>query len=182
MIAMYLMVELLLVRVSVWIALMAWFLGSAARLLSRERHGRAPDVIRNASSWEQWYRWSWLLSGVMFWLHILASYGVVHGWDHAAALQHTAEESYEVTGIRASWGVYVNFVFAALVLVYPAVILLRNRRIEAIDLLVFLFLSSIVFSATIVFENGILRIVSSMGFLFLVLTGIATARNLRRTD
>gem|GEM_PF-3647945 len=160
---------------------MAWFLGSTARLLSRERHGRAPDVIRNKSSWERWYRWSWLFSGVMFWLHILASYGVVHGWDHAAALQQTAEESYEVTGIRASWGVYVNFVFAALVLVYPAVMLQQNRRIEAIDVLVFLFLSSIVFSATIVFENGFLRIVSLIGFLVLVLIGTATARNLRRT-
>jgi hypothetical protein len=46
-------------------------------------------------------------------LHVLAAFHFRHHWNHAEAVQHTAEVSLRVTGIEAGYGIYFNHFFTA---------------------------------------------------------------------
>ncbi|MEM9367252.1 MAG: hypothetical protein AAGD07_14770 [Planctomycetota bacterium] len=158
-----------MVYVPVWLALLGWFTGSLARFCDRgEPQSKAGRI----------YRASWFIGSLMIVLHILASYGLVHDWSHQAAIEATAEESERVTGIRAGWGVYVNFAFATIWLAYSIAMIVQRFRMEAVDGFVFWFTAAIVFFATVVFETGLVRFSSIAGFFCL---GIAWLR-LPRSD
>ncbi|MBI1312151.1 hypothetical protein GC176_12740 [bacterium] len=51
----------------------------------------------------------WSLAGVLLGVHTLIAFHIEHGWSHAAALQHTAERTESVIGIRTGVGLYVNY-------------------------------------------------------------------------
>lgn len=167
----WIVAEFLLVRVSVWLAMLAWFGGAWFRATS------LAGSQQPASSGERAYHWLWLFSGLATWVHVLASYGFVHGWDHQAVLRQTAEESFQVTGLRADWGVYVNFLYAAVLTIYSSVMVIRGRRLERVDVWVFGFTAFIVFNATIVFKGGWLRVLASVATLVVILGhGLAWGR------
>lgn len=149
----------LLIYVPVWLALFGWFIGSVARTCEAHEAGRRNSV----------YGFAWLFGSVMIALHILASYGIAHGWSHNAAIEATAKESEQVTGIRAGWGVYTNFVFAAVWLGYSTALIVWGRRWPGIDRAVFWFTAAIVLSATVVFETGAVRWLSVAGFICLMI-------------
>ncbi|MFN7874657.1 MAG: hypothetical protein ACK5PB_05025 [Pirellula sp.] len=149
--------EFVFVRVSIWIASGLWFLGSAARAISRGQ----PSQLERA------YQWIWFFTGIFTWTHVLASYGLIHNWSHANVLQHTGEESYAVIGIRVPWGVYANFVFAGVLSGYSGWMILRNRRASWADSIVFLFLAFIVFNALVIFKTGPIRWIGLIGFVAL---------------
>ncbi|GAA4462285.1 hypothetical protein [Novipirellula rosea] len=151
------------IYVPVWLALIGWFVGSFARGRGVKDSGGMRDAV---------YGYAWLLGSLMIALHILASYGLAHNWSHAAAIEATADESERVTGIRAGWGVYVNFVFAAVWMGYSAAMITRKRRWPAVDQAVFWFTAAIVFSATIVFEAGAVRWLSVAGFTGLIIASL----------
>ncbi len=157
------MTSFLLVQVSVWMALVAWFVGAWCRTYGTFASDSSRTPLRQGT-FEAVYRWSWLWSAVATWVHVIASYALVHAWDHQAVLQQTAEESFQVTGLRAAWGVYVNFGYASILLVYSLVMLWLGRRLKFVDAAIFWFTSFIVFNATIIFKFGLLRIVSSVAF------------------
>lgn len=153
--------EFVFIRVSIWIAAGLWFLGSAARAVASAVSSAEPLRPERA------YRWTWFFSGVFTWIHIVASYGLVHHWSHANVLQHTGEESYAVIGIRAPWGVYANFVFAGVLCGYSSWMILRKERVYWADSIVFLFLAFIVFNALVIFKTGPIRWIGLTGFLAL---------------
>lgn len=132
------------VLVPVWVSLAAWWIGAVARFGESETARR-------------WYSWCWLIGSTAMWVHILGSYVVVHDWSHAAAIEATADESQRVTGIRAGWGVYVNFVFAILWSTYSVMLVRRRHVPPRVDPLVFWFLAAMVSMSTIVFEQGWIR-------------------------
>lgn len=152
-----------LIYVPVWLALAGWFAGSIARVRSNGNAASSADVV---------YRFAWLFGATMIVLHILTSYGIAHDWSHTAAVQATAEESEQVTGIRAGWGVYVNFAFTAIWLGYSVAMVFGRRRWLGIDPLVFWFTVAIVFSATVVFEAGAIRWLSATGFVALAVSWV----------
>jgi hypothetical protein len=156
----------LLIRASVWLALTAWFVGAWCRALvlphCRFSHADGQSLVS-----ETVYRWSWLLSAAATWVHVLASYGLVHGWDHQAVVSQTAEDSFAATGIRAGWGVYVNFAYAGILLAYSVAMLGYRRRLKFTDSAVFWFTAFIVFNAAIVFKGGALRVITSLAFIVL---------------
>jgi len=84
----------LLVYVPVWLALAGWFAGSFARTVGTRGGGERAESV---------YRFAWLFGAAMIVVHIIASYWVVYGWSHTAAVEATAEETERVTGIRAGW-------------------------------------------------------------------------------
>lgn len=157
------MISDFLIYVPVWLALVGWFVGSFARGRGVKDSGGMRDAV---------YGYAWLLGSLMIAIHILASYGLAHGWSHAAAIEATADESERVTGIRAGWGVYVNFVFAAVWMGYSIAMTTRKRRWPAVDQAVFWFTAAIVFSATIVFEAGAVRWLSIAGFTGLIISSL----------
>lgn len=143
----------LLVLGCVWLSVSAWFAGAIARDADPAGHT------------ERLYRTFWLFGAILILVHIVASYGFVHGWSHAAALAATADESFEVTGVRASWGVYVNFAFATVWLGYSIAMVRAGGRIARWDAAVFVFTALIVASATVVFERGVIRWAATAGFV-----------------
>lgn len=143
------------IYVPVWLALVAWFAGALAR------------ARRHRDSAETLYRVAWLFGGAMIIIHILTSYGLAHGWSHSEAIRATAKESERVTGIRAGWGVYVNFAFAVVWFGYSLVMVIAGRRFHRIDPVIFWFTAAIVFAATVVFETGAVRGMSLAGFVLL---------------
>ena len=163
------MFEILLVRVSVWLASIAWFIGAVCRQRASKSSTTKSDSSHPRETLEKIYRWSWLVGSLFMFVHIISSYGFVHHWSHQAAVLHTADVSFETTGIRAGWGVYVNFLFALLWLIYSSTMIFAARRIPIIDLVVFVFLAVIIACATIVFETGVIRLVALAAALFLVI-------------
>jgi hypothetical protein len=159
--------EFFLVRVSVWLACIAWFTGSGCRLLATNNEPESPGSQANAISCRSLYGWSWLAGACLSLIHIAASYGFVYHWSHAAAIEATAIDSFQTTGVRAGWGVYVNFLFAAIWLSYSVAILTGKERIRTVDVSVYVFTAAILACATILFEAGIIRYLAAVGFLAL---------------
>ncbi len=149
--------EFVLVRVSIWMAAGFWFLGSAARAISRG----VPSQLERA------YHWTWFFAGVFTWIHVIASYGLIHSWSHANVLQHTGDESFAVIGIRVPWGVYANFVFAGVLSGYSGWMILNKGRTHWVDSIVFSFLAFIVFNALVIFKTGPIRWIGLIGFVAL---------------
>ena len=147
--------EFVLVRVSIWIACGLWFLGSVSRVVSNSQQ------IANL---ESAYRWAWFWAGIFTWVHVFASYGLVHGWSHAAVLKHTGDESYAVIGLRVPWGVYANFIFAGMLSGYSGWMLLRKGRVKGLDSVIYFFLAFIVFNALVIFKTGLIRWIGLLGF------------------
>jgi hypothetical protein len=169
------------VKPTVWLSLIGWFVGSAARQRCRGGEHSGGDQssghdVPLVNRWRLLYGWSWLIGAVLVWGHIVASYALVHHWDHAAAIEATARQSAEVTGIRAGWGVYVNFVFAAVWLAYSLLLLRSRRLVPWLDRSVFWFTAAIVFSAAVVFESGAVRFLTMAAFVAL----LVAARFFRR--
>ncbi len=104
---------------------------------------------------------AWLLGCGLYILHVAMAFEVVHGWSHGAAVSHTAEETFRVTGIRRGEGVWVNYLFT-LVWIIDCV-RLANAKLQskptslAIDVAIQLFFAFIVFNATVVFGPAIYR-------------------------
>ncbi len=161
------MLEFLLVRVSVWLACVAWFAGAFCRLLSARQaqaHAALPTHPRGV---EAAYGWLWLAGSMFMTIHIAASYGFVHHWSHRDAIEVTARESFRVTGIRAGWGVYVNFLFAIAWLSYSMALVAKRYRNKRIDRSVYIFLAIILGFATVVFEAGVIRYAALAAFIAL---------------
>ncbi len=55
----------------------------------------------------------WTAGCVALAAHILCAFHCLHDWSHAAALQHTAERTAEVTGWHWPGGLYINYLFLA---------------------------------------------------------------------
>ncbi|WP_145384381.1 hypothetical protein [Stieleria neptunia] len=114
------------------------------------------------------YGWLWLVGSLLLCIHIAASYGFVHQWSHRDAIEVTARESFRVTGIRAGWGVYVNFLFAMSWLCYSIALVTTGRREKVIDRTLYVFLATILGCATVVFEAGVIRYIALAAFIALV--------------
>lgn len=171
------MAEFLLVRVSVWLACVAWFIGALCRISPPRLKNRFPASSSSLTKLEATCAWSWLIGAALLSIHIVASYTFVYHWNHQAALAATAEDSFRVTGVRASWGVYVNFAFAAIWLSYSLACLTGKRRHGWFDTAIYLFLAFIVACATILFETGTIRWTATVAALIL-LAQHARARHL----
>ena len=156
------------VLIPVWVSTLAWFVGAAARILGGDKAARV-------------FAWSWLLGSLAMWLHILGSYAIAYHWSHTEALLATAEESERVTGIRAAWGVYVNFCFASAWTLFSARLAAGGTWNRGIDWLICAFTAGIISMATIVFETGFVRVTSSLGFVILGLLILQRMLSHRKT-
>jgi hypothetical protein len=56
---------------------------------------------------------AWSLSWLLCVIHVVSAFHFEHRWSHQAALQHTAEMTERVVGIRWAVGVYINYLFLA---------------------------------------------------------------------
>ncbi len=111
--------------------------------------------------WTTVARLAWTLGFVFFLTHVACAFHFVHHWSHAAAYDHTAQQTAEITGFAWGGGLYLNYLF---VFVWGVDVLwwwrdtsgylLRSRWPESA---IQGFLAFIAFNATVVFGTGVIR-------------------------
>ena len=92
-----------LIRLTIWLAVVAWLLRVFV-----EASGR-PFAAR-----DRLIRWTWLVGAVACLTHVVVAMGFAHCWSLANAMRHTAQITRQVVGIELPSSVFVNFGFAAL--------------------------------------------------------------------
>jgi len=56
--------------------------------------------------------WFWTVGCLLFTVHVVCAFHFYHGWSHAAAYEHTAQQTAAVVGIDWGGGLYFNYLFA----------------------------------------------------------------------
>jgi hypothetical protein len=122
-------------------------------------------------------RWAWALGCAAFCVHVATAFDRVHGWSHAAAVQHVET----VSGFGP--GVFVSYAFTALWaadaawwLVAPAG---YDSRANWLDRGIHGFMAFVVFNGTVVYETGFIRWAGIVTFAVL---GLLVIRRLRRRE
>jgi len=69
------------------------------------------DWMFPSDSSKRRYSICWLLSWMLCVIHVLCAFHFRHEWNHEAAIQHTTEMTWQVTGINWGGGLYINYVF-----------------------------------------------------------------------
>jgi hypothetical protein len=84
-----------LTRLTVWLALAAYAIGTAC--IVRSSFTRA--------------RWIWTLGCAFYLAHVLCAFGFFHNWSHTAAYVETAHQTRELVGWNWGAGIFVNYLF-----------------------------------------------------------------------
>lgn len=139
-----------LLRWSIWLALLLYVI-AVALLLQRNTGRRAAA------------RWPWTAGCALYLCHVALAFAAYHGWSHAAAYEATRIESRQVVGVDWGGGLYVNYAFTALWIAdvvwwWGAGHRRYLHRNGVATALLHGFFALMVFSATVVFETGWLRV------------------------
>lgn len=164
----------LFVKVTVWLALIAYVPVLASALIGR-RAGRWQAAARLLST----------IGLLAFWAHVVAAFGVYYAWSHGIALRETARATEAVTGRASGTGLWLNYLFTIAWTVdvvwwwrvglprYRA----RSRWLAAAWHGFFLFMA---INATVVFEEGPVRWIAAAFAVLLGFLALAVARRARR--
>ncbi len=123
----------------------------------------------------------WTLGGAVFLVHVITSFHFFYDWSHAVAVDETARQVAELMGRGFGAGIYLNYVFTAIWLVdaawwwFDAASYQRRSWIGV--LLAHGFFLFMIFNATVVFEDGVTRV---MGLLVTAIGAIGGWRAVRR--
>ncbi len=147
-----------LTRFTIWIAL-AYYFPALMLMLRLDRS----DWIN--SQIERLALMCWTLSWLAYLVHVGTAFHFHHNWSHDHAFAHTQEQS------GFGGGIYVNYVFTILwtfdVLWWMFFGTSYRRRARWIGWTLHAFMVFIVANATIVFEDGPIRWMGAVGFVWL---------------
>ena len=142
---------------SIRLALLGYF-GALALLLSP----RWPQGWRMA-------RALWTGGCLLYVVHVMAAFHFAHGWRHAAAYEHTAQQTAAFTGFAWGGGLWLNHLFTAVwaadVLAWWLRPLAYLDRPRWLTLSIHTWLAFITFNATVVFGQGLVRWLSAAAWL-----------------
>jgi hypothetical protein len=138
-----------IVRVSVWAALLCYSAGPLATAVPSNRGQRTLRIV-------------WSLGAAAFLVHVISSFHVFYDWSHTIAVNETARQVAELTGREWGAGLYLNYVFTAIWIFDTAwwwsnAASYRRRSWSGV-LLTHGFFLFMIFNATVVFEDGFVRI------------------------
>ncbi|MCY3005349.1 MAG: hypothetical protein NTV29_05165 [Planctomycetota bacterium] len=126
----------------------------------------------------------WTCGFMLFVVHVLASFHLVHGWSHNAAYQATARQTLELLGFEFGAGVYFNYLFlAAWALdVLDAWTHFSAGRWMVQWLLRFglIYMIFIAFHGVVVFKSGWLRVVGLVVSAMLVAASVIKRARLKK--
>ncbi len=153
----------LLTSWTIWIALAGYFSGLAGLLLCRLQ----PNL-------QSVTRLVWTVGCVFYLGHVVSAFQFYHEWSHQAAVFETARQTKEVVGQAVGSGIYMTYLFTLIWVLDVAWWWLKGntgyfRRSKKISVSIHLFLFFIVFNGTIVFEGGLLRLLSTLAIVGLVI-------------
>jgi general stress protein CsbA len=140
-----------LTRATIWITIAAYTVGS---VLFARSHGRA--------RWDAAVRVAWTIAVVSLIAHFICAYQFFHHWSQDSALRNTARQTEEVTGLKWSGGLFINY---GLLILWIADVAwwwiggLTSYRARPWPVIAAWhgFIIFILFNATIVFKNGMVR-------------------------
>jgi hypothetical protein len=87
-----------LTRTTIWVSIVAYAVGSVVFAGSR---GRA--------KWESTARVVWTVACASLIAHFISAFQFYHGWSHAAAYRDTARQTGEVFGLNWGGGLFINY-------------------------------------------------------------------------
>ncbi len=155
-----------LTRGTIWVSIVGYALGSVIFALSL-RGGRFTTETQSrrrthGEKWDSAARVIWTVGCASLIAHFISAFQFYHGWSHAAAYGDTARQTEEVFGFNWGGGLFINYAL----LIAWIVDIARWWR-SGLDSyrkrpwpLVFAwhgFLIFIIFNATVVFGDGIVR-------------------------
>jgi hypothetical protein len=88
---------------TIWIALVLFCLGESGR-----------RDFDDGRAWAPWTWWAFAAGCLLSVAHLAIAMGSVHGWNHQAAMDATARQTFAIYGLDWGGGVYVNYAFVAL--------------------------------------------------------------------
>ena len=140
-----------LTRGTIWVSIVGYVLGSAVFALSRKR-------VR----WDAAARVIWSVACASLIAHFISAFQFYHGWSHAAAYHDTAHQTAEVFGFNWGGGLFINYALLVAWIVdiawwWRSGLDSYRRRPWPLVIAWHAFLIFIIFNATIVFGDGIVR-------------------------
>lgn len=137
-------------RWTAWLMVAAWAIAMAYRI----RRGRSVQT-----------RGWWTVAAGLFVIHVITAFWQAHAWSHAKAYDHVEETS----GFGP--GIFVSYLFTLVWLLDVLYWWLARQRYErrstGSDGLLHGFMAFIMFNGTVVYEDGPIRWVGLVVFIFL---------------
>lgn len=161
----------IILRGTIWLAVLAWASAEVLRRASADRRSAA--------------RAMYTAGALLLVAHAAAAFQFSHGWSHAAALAATAARSEAMAGFASGSGLYLNYLFmavwaadAAWWWINPHTYRARSR---GVDLTVFVFFVFMMVNGAIIFAAGPLRIAGAAAVAAAIAARVAQpAPRLRR--
>jgi len=165
----------LLTRGTIWVSIAGYAIGSVLFAISYSRRRRA--------EWESATRVVWTIACASLIAHFISAFQFYHGWSHAAAYEDTARQTHELFGLNWGGGLFINY---ALLIAWMIDIAwwwrdgLNSYRQRPWPLVIAWhgLLIFIIFNATVVFGDGIVRWIGLV--ICLMLIGFASKLRDRR--
>jgi len=159
-----------LTRATIWTTIAGYTVGSILFALSRGR-----------SRWDSATRITWTIAVVSLIAHFICAYQFYHHWSQRSAYLDTARQTEEVVGLNWGGGLFINYAFLLIWIVDIAWWWLRGlssyrSRPWPLIALWHGFIIFILFNATIVFKDGMVRWVGLVICLVLVIAWLVIAK------
>ena len=148
--------EEFLTRSTVWIAILAYTIGCVLFAWTRDRRARL----------------AWTTGCAALVAHFICAFQFYHSWSHESAYIDTARQTAAVVDINWGGGLFINYAVAILWTIdvawwWYAGLNSYRRRPWLLTLLWHSFLIFIIFNATVVFKDGLVRWVGLLVCLIL---------------
>lgn len=140
-----------LTRVTIWIAILAYTSGCVAFAIAW-KHG----------SLDRWIRLAWTTGCAALLGHFAAAFHFYHAWSHESAYVDTAHQTAEVFAVNWGGGLFINYAVAIFWIIdvawwWFAGLGSYRRRPWLLTLIWHGFLIFIIFNATVIFKDGLVR-------------------------
>ena len=141
----------LLTRATIWITILAYTIGLALFALAGTR-----------SRWDSLARFAWTTACASLIAHFICAFQFYHAWSQESAYRETARQTEEVFGLNWGGGLLINYVLLIVWIADVAWWWLRGlnsyrRRAAWLVGIWHGFLIFIIFNATVVFKDGLIR-------------------------
>ena len=159
-----------LTRSTIWVAILAYTIGSIVFALTRGRINS-----------DRWARLAWTIGCAALVAHFICAFNFYHAWSHESAYVETARQTAEVFRINWGGGLFINYALALLWITdvawwWVAGLSSYRRRPRWLTLLWHSFLIFIIFNATVVFKDGFTRWIGLLVSLTLILSWVSINR------
>jgi hypothetical protein len=141
----------LLTRGTIWLAILAYAVGTALFCFASSR-----------SKWLAAARAAWTTGCIALLAHFICAFHFYHHWSQLSAYSDTARQTNEVVGLNWGGGLFINYAVLSGWIIDVGWWWLKGidsyrSRGRLVVLLWHAFLLFIIFNATVVFKNGIVR-------------------------